>query len=153
MVSKGQFVGLDWNRITRLHSQAMTGTQEVKNSLTASRCHLKARKTYTWLLAHASDVVFTINNRQYKNYKLTRFVAQLDWKISQVEAVQFCCSPDICKNKVNYYNCISHDNNNQSKKPSSFSILVLIVLGYCYSTDFTCVQGKQSFSLENGTML
>ena len=42
MVSKGQFVGLDWNRIMRLHSQAMTGTQEVKNSLTASRCHLKA---------------------------------------------------------------------------------------------------------------
>ena len=28
MVSKGQFVGLDWNRITRLHSQVMTGTQE-----------------------------------------------------------------------------------------------------------------------------
>ena len=26
MVSKGQFVGLDWNRITRLHSQVMTGT-------------------------------------------------------------------------------------------------------------------------------
>ena len=25
MVSKGQFVGLDWNRITRLHSQVMTG--------------------------------------------------------------------------------------------------------------------------------
>ena len=23
MVSKGQFVGLDWNRITRLHSQVM----------------------------------------------------------------------------------------------------------------------------------
>ena len=28
MVSKGQFVGLDWNRITRLHSQVMTGTHE-----------------------------------------------------------------------------------------------------------------------------
>ena len=27
MVSKGQFMGLDWNRITRLHSQVMTGTQ------------------------------------------------------------------------------------------------------------------------------
>ena len=39
---QGQFVGLDWNRITRLHSQVMIGTQEVKNSLTASRCHLKA---------------------------------------------------------------------------------------------------------------
>ena len=26
MVSKGQFVGLDWNHITRLHSQVMTGT-------------------------------------------------------------------------------------------------------------------------------
>ena len=34
MVSKGQFVGLDWNRITRLHSQVMIGTQEVKNSPT-----------------------------------------------------------------------------------------------------------------------
>ena len=42
MVSKGQFVGLGWNRITRLRSQVMIGTQEVKNSLTASRCHLKA---------------------------------------------------------------------------------------------------------------
>ena len=29
MVSKGQFVGLDWNRITWLHSQVMTGTQEL----------------------------------------------------------------------------------------------------------------------------
>ena len=39
---QGPIVGLDWNRITRLHSQVMIGTQEVKNSLTASRCHLKA---------------------------------------------------------------------------------------------------------------
>ena len=31
MVSKGQFVGLDWNRITRLHSQVMTGTHELTN--------------------------------------------------------------------------------------------------------------------------
>ena len=36
MVSKGQFVGLDWNRITRLHSQAMTGTQELTNSIALS---------------------------------------------------------------------------------------------------------------------
>ena len=42
MVSKGRVVGLDWNRITRLHSQVLIGTQEVKNLLTASRCHLKA---------------------------------------------------------------------------------------------------------------
>ena len=46
MVSKGRVVGLDWNRITRLHSQVMIGTQEVKNSLTASRCHLKAYHSY-----------------------------------------------------------------------------------------------------------
>ena len=37
MVSKG--LGLDWNRIARLHSQVMKGTQ--MNSLTASRCHIK----------------------------------------------------------------------------------------------------------------
>ena len=36
MVSKGQFVGLDWNRITRLHSQAVTGTQELTNSIALS---------------------------------------------------------------------------------------------------------------------
>ena len=35
MVSKGQFMGLDWNRITRLHSQVISA-----NSLTASRCHI-----------------------------------------------------------------------------------------------------------------
>ena len=28
MVSKGQFVGLDWNRIARLHSQVMTSACE-----------------------------------------------------------------------------------------------------------------------------
>ena len=28
-LNKSQFVGLDWNRITLLHSQVMTGTQEV----------------------------------------------------------------------------------------------------------------------------
>ena len=32
MVSKGQFMGLDWNRITRLHSQVMTGTHELTNT-------------------------------------------------------------------------------------------------------------------------
>ena len=38
MVSKGQIVGFDWNRIARLHSHALAHT----NSLTASRCHIKA---------------------------------------------------------------------------------------------------------------
>ena len=40
MLSKGQFVGLDWNRIARLHSQELTNTCE--SSLTASRCHIVA---------------------------------------------------------------------------------------------------------------
>ena len=43
MVSKGQFVGLDWNPLTGLHSQVMTGKQELTNSialshLSISRC-------------------------------------------------------------------------------------------------------------------
>ena len=62
MVSKGQFVGLDWNRITRLHSQVMTGTQEVKNSLTASRCHLKAYPRYALLKqARLNNIHVTFN--------------------------------------------------------------------------------------------
>ena len=36
MVSKGQFVGLDWNRIARLHSQVTTGTHELTNSIALS---------------------------------------------------------------------------------------------------------------------
>ena len=36
MVSKGQFVGLDWNHIARLHSQVLAHV----NSLTASCCHI-----------------------------------------------------------------------------------------------------------------
>ena len=38
MVSKGQIVGIDWNRITRLHSHVLAHM----NSLTASRCHITA---------------------------------------------------------------------------------------------------------------
>ena len=36
MVSKGQFVGLDWNHIARLHSQVMNGTCELTNSIALS---------------------------------------------------------------------------------------------------------------------
>ena len=36
VVSKGQFVGLDWNPIARLHSQVMTGTSELTNSIALS---------------------------------------------------------------------------------------------------------------------
>ena len=38
VVSKGQIVGIDWNPIARLHSQVLAHM----NSLTASRCHVKA---------------------------------------------------------------------------------------------------------------
>ena len=37
-MSKGQSVGIDWNHIARLHSHVLAHM----NSLTASRCHLKA---------------------------------------------------------------------------------------------------------------
>ena len=36
MVSKGQFMGPDWNRITRLHSQVVTDTDELTDSITLS---------------------------------------------------------------------------------------------------------------------
>ena len=38
MVSKGQIVCIDWNRIVRLHSHVLAHM----NSLTALRCHIKA---------------------------------------------------------------------------------------------------------------
>ena len=82
-------------------------------------CEVKVTRTetctVTWLLARTSVLVLIINNRQNKNYKLTTIVAWID-KISQVEAVQFCCRTDLCKNKVNYFDCVSHDKTYQSKK-------------------------------------
>ena len=36
MVCKGQFLGLDWNRIARLHSQVMMGTYELTNNIALS---------------------------------------------------------------------------------------------------------------------
>ena len=38
VVSKGQIVGIDWNRIARLHSHVLAHM----NSLTASRCRINA---------------------------------------------------------------------------------------------------------------
>ena len=38
VLSKGQIVGIDWNRIARLHSHVLAHM----NSLTASRCHIEA---------------------------------------------------------------------------------------------------------------
>ena len=40
VVSKDQIVGIDWNRIARLHSHVLAHM----NSLTASRCHIKASR-------------------------------------------------------------------------------------------------------------
>ena len=37
-MSKGQIVGIDWNRIARLHSHVLAHM----NSLTALRCDIKA---------------------------------------------------------------------------------------------------------------
>ena len=42
VVSKGQIVGIDWNRIARLHSHVLAHM----NSLTASRCHINASHAY-----------------------------------------------------------------------------------------------------------
>ena len=38
MAMKGQIVGIDWNRIARLHSHVLAHM----NSLTASGCHIKS---------------------------------------------------------------------------------------------------------------
>ena len=118
-------------------------------------------KLYTWLLAHTSVLVLIINSKQCKKKKkkLTRFVAQIDWKISQVEAVQFYCRTATCKSKVNYFNCVSHDNNNQSKNSHhclfqflSYLLIAIVLTSVC-TGNFTCVHGKLVISLENGTML
>ena len=48
MVSKGQIVGIDWNRIARLHSHVLAHM----NSLTASRCHINASHMNSLTASH-----------------------------------------------------------------------------------------------------
>ena len=56
MVSKGQFVGLDWNRITRLHSQVMIGTQEVKSS--SNEYHVVVVSSSIYSLHNCLEIAF-----------------------------------------------------------------------------------------------
>ena len=56
MVSKGQIVGFDWNRIARLYSHVLAHM----NSLTASRCHIKASNMNS----------LTASRRHIKAYRL-----------------------------------------------------------------------------------
>ena len=67
MVSKGQFVGLDWNRITRLHSQVMTDTQELTNSIALSLKHIQSIELSLHLI-HKID--FQLNNTTCKKIGL-----------------------------------------------------------------------------------
>ena len=55
MVSKGQIVGIDWNRIALLHSHILAHMI----SLTASRCHIKA--------SHMNSL--TASSRHIKAYR------------------------------------------------------------------------------------
>ena len=55
MVSKGQIVGIDWHRIARLLSYVLTHM----NSLTATRCHIKASSTF-------SELFFEIYDERFK---------------------------------------------------------------------------------------
>ena len=48
MVNKGQIVGIDWNRIALLHSQALAHM----NTLTASCCHIKASRMNSLTASH-----------------------------------------------------------------------------------------------------
>ena len=94
-----------------------------------------------------------------KKFKLTISLAQIDWKISQTEAVQFCCCAAPCTNKFNFINCVFHDKNVQWKTTSSYSILVFslslvsVLLTSACTGNLTCVHGKLViFEQKNGTM-
>ena len=46
MVSKGQFLGLDWNRIARLHSQVMKRGRPILLSLVWLQTELDSTQSY-----------------------------------------------------------------------------------------------------------
>ena len=71
MVRKGQFVGVDWNRITRLHSQAMTGTHEVTNSIalsheSISRCSQPTSKVSILKIKQQHDIEFMVTSEKIR---------------------------------------------------------------------------------------
>ena len=52
MVIKGQLVGLDWNRIARLHSQVMNGTHELTDIIARSHKHISLQFNIMLLSFH-----------------------------------------------------------------------------------------------------
>ena len=71
MVSKGQFVGLHWNCITRLHSQVMTGTHELTNSIalshqSISRCSQPTSKVSILKIKQQHDIEFMETSEKNK---------------------------------------------------------------------------------------
>ena len=76
MVSKGQFVGLDWNRITRLHSQVMTGTQARSNLIIMLMCVELVLLASTILLLFESRVLDTLFDQIFAIVILTVAAAE-----------------------------------------------------------------------------
>jgi len=71
MVSKGQFVGPDWNLIMRLHSQVMTGTHELTNCIalsheTISRCSQPTSKVGILRIKQQHDIKFMDTSEKNK---------------------------------------------------------------------------------------
>ena len=71
MVSKGQIVGIDWNCVTRLHSQVMTGTHELTNCIalsheSISRCSQPTSKVGTLRIKQQHDIEFMETSEKNK---------------------------------------------------------------------------------------
>ena len=80
-MSKGQIVDIDWNRIAPLHSHVLAHM----NSLTASRCHIKA--------SH-------LNSLPASRRHITRHIEMLPINVSPRIYIISCC----CYFSVNIFN-------------------------------------------------
>ena len=55
MLRKGQFMGLDWNRMMRLQSQVMTGTHELNNSNKMEICMKAEENNLAWYVNNFNE--------------------------------------------------------------------------------------------------
>ena len=80
------------------------------------------------VIAKYRDLSSSLRSILYLSFRLRQIIDLL-----ATDKSRYFVQP--CPMIADYFNCASHDNNNQSKKPSSLSILVPIVLAYYYSTE------------------
>ena len=86
-----QFVGLDWNHTARIHSQVMSGTCKLTNSIPLSHCYLKHLETKRFEFSWLFDFLYAISKSTLNCYPTRQ-----GWCPPRNQTRRHCLSQSLC---------------------------------------------------------